>query len=120
MRPFLVRIKNKCPSSYKLGRTLFKQAGIYYDGTNAIIKMLSNGNLIVLSKRVAPIQLFYKCRNLLDTSMTKGREVIVTAKEFEQGIKTGLNKLSEQDIKQIRDEFNSEPDYPIPSQNPKK
>lgn len=47
-------------------------------------------------------------------------ELIVTAKEFEQGIKTGLNKLSEQDIKQIRDEFNSEPDYPIPSQNPKK
>lgn len=44
----------------------------------------------------------------------------MTAKEFEQGIKTGLNKLSEQDIKQIRDEFNSEPDYPIPSQIPKK
>lgn len=41
----------------------------------------------------------------------------MTAKEFEQGIKDGLNKLSEQDIKQIRDEFNSEPDYPIPSQN---
>ena len=41
----------------------------------------------------------------------------MTAKEFEQGIKTGLNRLSEQDIKQIRDEFNSEPDYPIPSQN---
>lgn len=44
----------------------------------------------------------------------------MTAKEFEQGIKTGLNKLSEQEVKQIRDEFNSEPDYPIPSQNPKK
>lgn len=44
----------------------------------------------------------------------------MTAKEFEQGIKDGLNKLSEQDIKQIRDEFNSEPDYRIPSQNPKK
>lgn len=44
----------------------------------------------------------------------------MTAKEFEQGIKDGLNKLSEQDIKQIRDEFNSEPDYPIPSQIPKK
>lgn len=44
----------------------------------------------------------------------------MTAKEFGQGIKTDLNKLSEQDIKQIRDEFNSEPDYPIPSQNPKK
>lgn len=44
----------------------------------------------------------------------------MTAKEFEQGIKKGLNKLSEHDIKQIRDEFNSEPDYPIPSQNPKK
>lgn len=43
----------------------------------------------------------------------------MTAKEFEQKIKTGLNKLSEQDIKQIRDEFNSEPDYPIPSQNQK-
>lgn len=43
----------------------------------------------------------------------------MTAKEFEQGIKTGLNKLSEQDIKRIRDEFNSEPDYPIPSQNQK-
>ena len=41
----------------------------------------------------------------------------MTAKEFEQGIKTDLNKLSEQDIKQIRNEFNSEPDYPIPSQN---
>ena len=41
----------------------------------------------------------------------------MTAKEFEQGIKTGLNRLSEQDIKQIRDEFNSEPDYPIPNQN---
>ena len=39
---------------------------------------------------------------------------------FEQEIKTGLNKLSEQDIKRIRDEFNSEPDYPIPGQNPKK
>lgn len=38
----------------------------------------------------------------------------MTAKEFGQGIKTDLNKLSEQDIKQIRDEFNSEPDYPIP------
>lgn len=33
---------------------------------------------------------------------------------------TALNKLSEQDIKQIRDEFNSEPDYPIPSQTPQK
>ena len=44
----------------------------------------------------------------------------MTAKEFEQGIKTGLNKLSEQDIKQIRDEFNSEPDYPIPNQISKK
>lgn len=44
----------------------------------------------------------------------------MTAKEFEQGIKTGLNKLSEQDIKKIRDEFNSGPDYCIPSQNPKK
>lgn len=44
----------------------------------------------------------------------------MTAKEFEQGIKTGLNRLSEQDIKQIRNEFNFEPDYPIPSQNPKK
>lgn len=44
----------------------------------------------------------------------------MTAKEFEQGIKTDLNKLSEQDIKQIRNEFNSELDYPIPSQNPKK
>lgn len=44
----------------------------------------------------------------------------MTAKEFEQGIKTDLNKLSEQDIKQIRNEFNSEPDYPIPSQTPKK
>ena len=44
----------------------------------------------------------------------------MTAKEFEQGIKTGLNKLSEQDIKRIRDEFNSEPDYPIPSQISKK
>lgn len=65
------------------------------------------------------MQLSYKCRNLLDTSIAKG-ELIVTAKEFEQGIKTGLNKLSEQDIKQIRDEFNSELDYPIPSQNPKK
>lgn len=43
----------------------------------------------------------------------------MTAKEFEQGIKTVLNKLSEQEVKQIRDEFNSEPDYPIPSQNPK-
>lgn len=31
----------------------------------------------------------------------------------------GLNKLSEQDIKRIRDEFNSEPDYSIPSQNQK-
>lgn len=41
----------------------------------------------------------------------------MTAKEFEQGIKTGLNKLSKQEGKQIRDEFNSEPDYPIPSQN---
>lgn len=45
---------------------------------------------------------------------------IVTAKEFEQGIKTDLNKLSEQDIKQIRNEFNSEPDYPIPNQISKK
>lgn len=44
----------------------------------------------------------------------------MTAKEFVQGIKTDLNKLSEQDIKQIRNEFNSEPDYHIPSQNPKK
>lgn len=43
----------------------------------------------------------------------------MTAKEFEQGIKTGLNKLSEQDIKRIRDEFNSEPDYSIPGQNQK-
>lgn len=44
----------------------------------------------------------------------------MTAKEFEQRIKTSLNRLSEQDIKQIRDEFNSEPDYHIPSQNLKK
>lgn len=44
----------------------------------------------------------------------------MTAKEFEQGIKTGLNRLSEQDIKQIRDEFNSKPDYPIPNQISKK
>ena len=44
----------------------------------------------------------------------------MTTKEFEQEIKTGLNKLSEQDIKLIRDEFNSEPDYSIPSQSPKK
>ena len=44
----------------------------------------------------------------------------MTAKEFEQGIKTDLNKLSEQDIKQIRNEFNSEPDYPIPNQISKK
>lgn len=44
----------------------------------------------------------------------------MTAKKIEQGIKAALNKLSEQDIKQIRNEFNSEPDYPIPSQNPKK
>lgn len=65
------------------------------------------------------MQLSYKCRNLLDTSIEK-RKLIVTAKEFEQGIKTGLNKLSKQEGKQIRDEFNSEPDYPIPSQNPKK
>lgn len=43
----------------------------------------------------------------------------MTAKEFEQGIKTGLNKLSEQDIKQIREKFNSGPDYCVPSQNPK-
>lgn len=45
---------------------------------------------------------------------------IVTAKEFEQGIKTDLNKLSEQDTKQIRNEFSSEPDYPIPNQISKK
>lgn len=44
----------------------------------------------------------------------------MTAKEFEQGIKVALNKLSKHDTKQIRNEFNSEPDYPIPSQNPKK
>lgn len=44
----------------------------------------------------------------------------MTAKEFGQGIKMGLNKLSEQEGKQIRDEFNSEADYPIPSQNPEK
>ncbi len=44
----------------------------------------------------------------------------MTAKEFEQEIKTGLNKLSKQDIKQIRDEFNSEPDYRIPNQTSKK
>ena len=44
----------------------------------------------------------------------------MTAKEFEQGIKTSLNRLSEQDIKQRRDEFNSEPDYPIPNQISKK
>lgn len=44
----------------------------------------------------------------------------MTAKEFGQGIKDGLNNLSEQDIKQIRDEFNSEPDYPIPNQISKK
>lgn len=43
----------------------------------------------------------------------------MTTKEFEQEIKTGLNKLNEQDIKRIRDEFNSEPDYSIPSQSPK-
>lgn len=43
----------------------------------------------------------------------------MTTKEFEQEIKTGLNKLSEQDIKRIRDEFNSEPDYSIPSQSQK-
>lgn len=65
------------------------------------------------------MQLSYKCRNLLDTSIAKG-ELIVTAKEFEQGIKTGLNKLSEQEGKQIRDEFNSESDYPIPNQISKK
>ena len=28
--------------------------------------------------------------------------------------------MSEQDVKQIRDEFNSEPDYPIPNQISKK
>lgn len=44
----------------------------------------------------------------------------MTAKEFGQGIKTDLNKLSEQEGKQIRDEFNSEPDYPIPNQISKK
>lgn len=44
----------------------------------------------------------------------------MTAKEFEQGIKDGLNKLSEQDVKQIREEFNSGPDYCSSSQTPKK
>ena len=38
------------------GRILFKQAGIYYDGTNVVV----------------PTQLSYKCRNLLDMSMDKG------------------------------------------------
>lgn len=65
------------------------------------------------------MQLSYKCRNLLDTEIAKGR-VNCDCKKIEQGIKTSLNRLSEQDIKQIRDEFNSELDYPIPSQNPKK
>lgn len=57
----------------KKGRTLFKQAGIYYDGTNVVVRMLNNGKLVVLSKNVLPMQLSYKCRNLLDTSMAKGR-----------------------------------------------
>ncbi len=54
------------------GRILFKQAGIYYDGTNVVVRMLNNGSLVVVSKNVVPTQLSYKCRNLLDMSMDKG------------------------------------------------
>ena len=36
------------------GRILFKQAGIYYDGTNVVVRMLNNGSLVVVSKNVVP------------------------------------------------------------------
>ncbi len=32
------------------GRILFKKAGIYYDGTNVVVRMLNNGSLVVVSK----------------------------------------------------------------------
>lgn len=54
------------------GRILFKRAGIYYDGTNVVVRMLNNGSLVVVSKSVVPTQLSYKCRSLLDTSMEEG------------------------------------------------
>lgn len=40
----------------------------------------------------------------------------MTAKEFENGLISGLNKLNKQDIKKIRNEYNSEGDYGITSE----
>lgn len=39
----------------KKRRTLFKQDGIYYAGTNVFIRMFSNGRLVVLPKITIPV-----------------------------------------------------------------
>ncbi|MCZ3947177.1 hypothetical protein L2475_02190 [Lactobacillus gasseri] len=49
----------------RYGRTLFKQDGIYYTGTNVIIRMFDNGKLVVLPLSVNPTWPLYTCSELL-------------------------------------------------------
>lgn len=59
----------------RYGRTLFKQDGIYYADTNVIIRMFSDGRLILVPKMAIPVQSLYKCPNLLITSFFRQKSL---------------------------------------------
>jgi hypothetical protein len=59
----------------KIGRTLFKQDGIYYADTNVFIRMFSDGRLVVLPKIAISVQSLYKCPNILVTSFFRQKSL---------------------------------------------